>query len=288
MDKKNRKHKKLPLVSIILPTYNRSHLLPRAIISVLGQTFQDFELIIIDDGSTDETEKVVKAISDNRIVYFKNPKNLGIQKSLNRGLKVAKGKYIARIDDDDEWCDQDKLKKQVDFLNNHPDYVLVGTGIIIVDENKKELLRFLYPETDKKIRQRLLSGRCFNHSNILFRKETTLKIGGYSEKKNVLHVEDHDLWLKLGKKGKLANLPIYAVKFRRSKDSICGKYEIDQLKKYIQLAKKNRYYYPNSWRALLRLYVLLFIKKYCPFLLPIMIWSKKKILNFWKRILKSK
>ena len=128
-----------PIVSIILPTYNRSRFLDRAIGSVIDQTFKDWELIIIYDASTDDTSEVLKKWQekDDRIKVLRNEKNnystIGISKNLNDGIRVARGKYIARLDDDDYWCHKDKLKMQVDFLENNSDYVIVGGGMIVVD-----------------------------------------------------------------------------------------------------------------------------------------------------------
>ena len=130
------------LVSILLPAYNGSKRIEGAIRSVIGQTYTNWELLVIDDGSIDKTAEIVDNFTknDTRIKYIKNEFNLGIQKTLNYGLRESKGEYIARIDDDDIWCDKEKLNKQVDFLNTNPKCVLVGTGVIIVDKDNKELL----------------------------------------------------------------------------------------------------------------------------------------------------
>jgi glycosyltransferase involved in cell wall biosynthesis len=149
----------LPIVSILLPTYNGAHFIAEAIASVQAQSHTSWELIVINDCSTDDTEQIVMDIQkkDERIVYVKNEENSGIQKSLNRGLQVAKGAYIARIDDDDGWSDREKMKRQVTFLDEHKDYVLVGTGAVIVDEHKKELTKYLMPQHDADIRKKILS-----------------------------------------------------------------------------------------------------------------------------------
>ncbi|MCL5408450.1 MAG: glycosyltransferase [Candidatus Omnitrophica bacterium] len=109
-----------PLVSIIIPTYNRADLLPRAINSCLNQTYKNLEIIIIDDGSTDNTEQVVKIFKDERIVYIKNERNKGIPATRNVGLKIAKGKFIGFLDHDDEFLPE-KIEKQVNSLINNPD-----------------------------------------------------------------------------------------------------------------------------------------------------------------------
>jgi glycosyltransferase involved in cell wall biosynthesis len=245
------------IVSIILPTYNGEKYIKRAIESIIAQSFSRWELLVIDDGSVDNTKDIIVEYSskDNRIIYLKNEVNLGIQKTLNKGLREAKGEYIARIDDDDEWIDTDKLKKQVEFLNNNPDHVLVGTGVIVIDESGLELFRYLLPEKDKNIKKKILGKNCFVHSSVMFRKDLALSLGGYSEDTAVKHIEDYDLWLKLGTVGKLANLSIYAVKFTLRGGSISSVNKIEQFKKNINLANKYKNKYPNYFGALFRSYI---------------------------------
>lgn len=244
------------LVSIILPTYNGSKYIKRAIESVIAQSFSDWELLVIDDGSIDNTKDIVSEYinKDKRIIYLKNEQNSGIQKTLNKGIKEAKGDYIARIDDDDEWIDANKLKKQVEFLDGNLDYVLVGTGVIVIDEGGEELFRYLLPEDDKEIRSKILSKNCFVHSSVMFRKDIAISLQGYDESKEARHVEDYDLWLKLGTIGKLANLSTYAVKFTLRKGSISSTNKQEQFKKNLLLTKKYKNKYPNYLGALVRSY----------------------------------
>ncbi len=125
-----------PLVSVIIPTYNRANLLPRAIKSVLNQTSQNFELIIVDDGSIDETSKIVAKFTDPRISYIKFIKNRGKSAALNEGIKLSKGKYITFLDDDDEFFPQ-MLEKEVDAIKNTPNEIgfIIGVGISIKNGN---------------------------------------------------------------------------------------------------------------------------------------------------------
>lgn len=236
-----------PIVSIILPTYNGEKFISRSIHSVLNQSFNDWELIVIDDGSKDDILKKVWEFSskDGRIRCLKNENNLGIQKSLNRGLKEARGKYIARIDDDDVWIDEDKLKKQVEFLEKNPGYVVVGTGVVVMDENEKEMLRYVLPGNDEDIRKKILRKNCFAHSSVMFSREAALSLGGYDESKEKLHVEDYNLWLRMGKIGKFANLPFYGLGFTLRESAISSSNKIDQFKKDIRLVKEYEKYYPG-------------------------------------------
>lgn len=270
------------LVSIILPTYNGAERIEEAIKSVLGQLYADWELLIIDDGSQDNTKKIVDnfANEDLRVRYIKNEINLGIQKTLNKGLKEAQGEYIARIDDDDVWIDKNKLKKQVEFLENNPDHVLVGTGVIVLDEDSKELFRYLLPENDKDIRNKILSKNCFVHSSVMFRKNIVFNLGGYNEDEVVKHIEDYDLWLKMGTVGKLANLPIYAVRFTMREGSISSENKIEQFKKIFKLIKNYKKAYPNYYLALIRSFTRLIIYGFI-LKLP-MKFSLNKLIKFYK------
>lgn len=272
----------MPKVSVVLPTYNGSRFLKRAIQSVLTQTFLDFELVIVDDGSSDKTPEIAKEYSvlDPRVKAVRNEQNLGIQKSLNKGLREARGEYIARIDDDDEWTDSSKLSRQAKYLDAHSDCVLVGTGTIVVDESGRELFRFLNPETDIRIRRRLLGKNCFTHSSVMFRKSVAMQFNGYDENKSARHVEDYDLWLKLGTKGKLANLPIHAVRFALRPGNISSKNKIEQFRKGLALARKYRRHYPNFLGAFTMGYarlILYGVFNFIPFAA-----AKARILKFYK------
>jgi glycosyltransferase involved in cell wall biosynthesis len=235
---------KPPLVSIILPTYNGIKWIEKAIKSVLSQSFSDFELIIIDDGSTDNTENIVLkfANQDERIRYLKNEHNLGVQRTRNIAIEKVQGEYIAEIDQDDEWIDQDKLKKQVEFLENNKDYVLVGTGVIIVDDKGVEIARYLMPETDLDIRRKILRANCFIHSSVLYRTNLVKDIGGYTIEKMS---EDHDLWLRLGRLGKFKNFQEFSVKYLFSSGGYNSQDKIIRLKQNLLFAKEHKDFYPN-------------------------------------------
>lgn len=260
----------MPIISIILPVYNGASRLKEAIDSVINQSYTDWELLAIDDGSTDNTRGVVESFikNDSRIRYVKNEVNLGIQKTLNKGLKEARGEYIARIDDDDIWVDTDKLKRQLEFLEKNTDYVLVGTGAILTDENKDELARFIMPEEDEEIRNKILSKNCFIHSSVMFRKSAAFKFNGYDESQNTLHIEDYDLWLKMGTLGKFANLGRYCVSLKQGKDTISAKNRINQALRIVGEIKKFRKYYPKPLKGyffgVLRL-TFFFVQKIIPF-----------------------
>jgi len=238
-------------VSIILPVFNGGDSVGRSIESVLAQSSNSWELIAIDDGSTDKTAEIILKYcnSDSRIFYFKNDSNLGIQKSLNKGIQIAQGKYIARIDSDDVWIDSNKLLNQKNFLDAHPQYGLVGTGAMLVSKEGEDLSRYLSPLTDDAIRQRILGKNCFVHASVLMRKDILNIIGGYSESKNTRHVEDHELWMRFGTVSKITNIPEYSVALTVSSGSITAKHRVVQAWRMLKLCllyrKKYKHFLKN-------------------------------------------
>jgi|AntRauTorckE6833_2_1112554.scaffolds.fasta_scaffold04047_4 glycosyltransferase involved in cell wall biosynthesis len=235
-------------VSINTITHNRAPLLKEAIESVLSQSYTDWEYIIIDDASTDNTEEVVKSFNDNRIIYKKVQKQRNISAARNLCLNKSQGKYIAILDSDDIWCDKDKLKEQVEFLDNNPDYVIIGTGSIFINHEGEKLYKFLNPENDKEIRNVIL-GRCvFTHCNVLFKNNLVI----YSLDPKTLHVEDYRLYLDLGKFGKFKNLPKYATKIRETNTQLSKINRKKQTKESLYLTKLYKKEYPNFAKNLFR------------------------------------
>jgi glycosyltransferase involved in cell wall biosynthesis len=200
---------KSPLATIILPVMNQEKFVARSIQSVIDQSFKDWELIAVNDGSTDGTAEVLKeyAAKDPRVIYLDNGKNLGIPKTFNRAVEQARGKYIGRIDSDDAWIGHDKLAKQIDFFENHPDYVAVGGGMVVVDPDGKELYRYLKAEQDDEIRKGALITNPISSSTFLARADAVRRVGVFDEA--LMFNEDWDFFLKLGLIGKLYNFPEY-------------------------------------------------------------------------------
>lgn len=256
------------LVSIITTTYNRANYLKEAIDSIRNQTYDNWELIIVDDNSIDNTRALVQACikKDKRIKYLKNKTNLNVSRSRNRGLKQAEGDYVAILDSDDFWCDKNKLKKQVSFLELNKTYSLIGGGVIIVDSNGKELKRYLNLEKDVDIRNKILLKNQFCHSSVLYRKNIIDNLGGYS--KNINLGEDYDLWLRIGEESKFANINEYFVKYRIHNANVSIKDRLRIMNKNLEIIEIYKSTYPNYKLAKLRrvsrlfLYkILLFIKQ---------------------------
>lgn len=237
-----------------MPVYNGAQYIGQAIESVLNQTFSDFEFIIIDDGSTDHSLEIIDSFvkQDPKIKIFKNEKNLGLQKSLNRGIEKSHGEFIARIDHDDIWCDKDKLKKQIEFLEKNPDYALVGTGVLCIDLEGKIINSIQHKNTDQEIRNHMLLLNQFAHPSVLIRKEALSEVGLYPEdKKHRNFAEDYELWLRIGKKFKFANLPDYSIKYRLNPNGITLGNEFKQRMTGLALSMKYAKFYPNRLRSII-------------------------------------
>jgi len=246
-----------PKVSIIIIAYNREKFLAQAVVSVQRQSFSDWELILLDDGSIDGTRKLMEDLAkqDERIRFLFNEKNLGICKTRVRGLAEARGEFVAVLDSDDVWCDKDKLKKQFEFLKNNSEYVLVGGGVVLVEETGGELKKYLNPLTDQAIRRQMLLKNPFAHSTIMYRREATIAAGGYQEEtagEEINAIEDYDLWLRLGKAGKLANLPNYFVNYRLHPGNISVQKRLKLMQATLVLIRHYRSNYPFFWLAWLR------------------------------------
>ena len=217
------------MITIICSIYNSNKTLPQMIESVLNQTYQDFELILINDGSTDNSLEIMKEFEkiDNRIVGI-DKKNSGLTKSLNIGLKKAKGEFIARIDADDVWYPA-KLEKQVEFLEQNQEYGLIGTAYNEIDENGKiifEKQRLPLLITDEEIRKNIVKFNPFFHSSVMFRREILETIGFYNEK--FKYTQDYEFWVRIMSKYKVANLFEILASRRYADDMISIKKEKEQ------------------------------------------------------------
>ncbi len=190
--------KKKPRVSVIIPTYNRAHLIERAIQTVLSQTYQDLEIIVVDDGSSDNTEEVVMTLKDERIRYIRHEENKGAPAARNTGIQAAKGDYIAFQDSDDEWLPQ-KLEKQMKVFETVSAKVgVVYTGFLRIENDKKEYIPYLWvTKKEGDIHKELLKGSFITTPAILVRKECFKKAGMFDER--LPRLQDWELVLRLSK-----------------------------------------------------------------------------------------
>lgn len=245
----------------MITSFNRADLIPDAIKSVLNQTYQNWELLILDDASTDNTAAVVAKVvgNDPRVIFSPATQNLGITKNRNRGFELAKGKYIAVLDSDDIWSDTSKLAKQVDFLESNPTYVLVGTGVTVIDKNGAKTKELRYAHTDADIRPKMLLRNQFTHSAVLMRQSSLPLPKPYDESGEVSIWEDYDLFLRLGQTGLMANLPETMTSYRWHGGNISKAEKKNGAYAHLKIIKKYRDYYPNYWLAFIKGVLRLFV-----------------------------
>lgn len=222
----------MPKVTVLMSAYNGEKYLREAIDSILNQTFKDFEFLIINDGSTDRTAEILQSYQDPRIKIINNEKNMGLTKSLNKGLKIARGKYIARMDADDVSI-PDRLKKEVEFLDSHQNYAAVGTFVKILNEDSEVIQIMEGPIEDSQIREFFKRDNCIVHGSAMIRKICFSDVGLYDE--SMVRSQDYELWLRLSRKYHLANIPEYLYMLRKQKESIEAKYKLEQ-KVFVVLA----------------------------------------------------
>ena len=209
----------MPELSIIMPLYNTANYVAQAIQSLLSQTYTNFELIIVDDASTDQSLEIVKSFNDTRIKILTNEKNEGIVFSRNRGLQIAKGKFLAPFDSDDIAMPE-KFEKQIIFLKKHPDFGLIGSWVKIIDEygtlNKR---KWELSASAERIPSILLFRNYFVQSSVVLRREAAPE-NGYAIGNDI--VEDYLMWVDVAEKYKVWNFPEYLVKYRIHPKSATG------------------------------------------------------------------
>lgn len=203
-------------VTVLMPVYNAAPFIRRAIESVLSQSFRDFEFLIIDDGSTDDSQSIVKSYSDSRIRLVQNEENMGVAKTLNRGLGLAAGEYIARMDGDDV-CEPDRLELQVRFMEDRPGLALSGTFVRRFAESGNYVLRF--PQGSTCLRSYVLLGNPLAHPTVIFRREVFVE-SGFRYDPECKAAQDYDLWSRCLRTIEADNLPAPLVHWRATERSV--------------------------------------------------------------------
>jgi len=202
-------------LAVLLPSYNAAAYLKESIDSILNQTFSEFDLYVYDDCSTDDTAEIVLGYTDPRVFYKKNESNLGISKTLNKGLEalLPHYQYIARMDADD-WSYPERFIKQLEYLEENKEIVLCGTqGYWLKDINQNPISGWRYPKRHEYIRLCLLFGASFGHSSVMIRTVFFNKYNlRYSE--SVATCEDWELWIRVLQLGKSGNLSDFLMKYR--------------------------------------------------------------------------
>ena len=208
-------------ITIIMPVYNAEQYLKSAIDSVLSQTYDKFILIIINDGSKDNSEKIILNYADDRIKYVKNEKNLGIVKTLNKGLALADTEFIARMDADDI-CDLKRLELQIKEMKDNPEIALLGTWAELINEEGNIIGELTPFEESSEIRTALLFSNIFIHSSVMIRRRV-LEENGWKYDINHRAVEDYGLWLKIAFNYDVKILPQKLLKYRLNTAGIMSK-----------------------------------------------------------------
>jgi glycosyltransferase involved in cell wall biosynthesis len=233
---------KRPRVSVIMGVYNCERYVAEAIESILNQTYRDFEFIIIDDKSTDRSSEIISSYAkkDRRIKVVKNKKNLGLTRSLNIGLKIARGEFIARMDADDISRPR-RLERQVAFLDKHEEIGLVSTFADIIDCNGKKIGEIKYATDDATIRRRMMERNQFIHPASIFRRSVE-KVGGYDE--TFRSAQDCEFFPRIMTEFKAANLPEKLLKYR---------WDFDQNEGFTQSSKQMWNSIRARWRMIMKL-----------------------------------
>jgi glycosyltransferase involved in cell wall biosynthesis len=207
----------VPKITVLMPAYNAGKYIREAIESVLQQTFTDFELLIVNDGSTDNTADVIQSFNDPRIVMIYQ-ENKGVSLALNKGLQYARAPYIARFDADDV-CIAERLQLQYNFMMDNPEYTVLGSAANYMDMDGNFLFTSTPPALHNEDIQQLEPSVCpFIHSTVFYKKEVILNAGGYNE--HAYTFEDHFLWANILKKQKAYNFPQPLIKLRLNPESI--------------------------------------------------------------------
>lgn len=207
----------MPKLSVIMGIYNCAQYLQEALDSLYAQTYQDFEIILCEDGSKDKTYEIAKKNVDKHpnIKLLRNENNLGLNATLNKCLNVAKGEYIARMDGDDISLPM-RFEKEVKFLDEHPEYAIVSTSMSYFDDEGIFKVGEAVGEPQKKD---FIKGTPFCHAPCMVRKEAYDAVGGYSVSEYLLRVEDYHLWMKMymkGYRGFRINDPLYSMRDDRN------------------------------------------------------------------------
>lgn len=227
----------VPAVSVVLSVRNGGRDLPQALDSILRQTFEDFELIAINNGSTDGTAAFLDGIDDARVRVF-HQADAGLAAALNRGISLARGRYVARQDHDD-LADPSRIAKQVAFLDSHPDHALVGTRAEIWIGDQPTGRYHDHPTDDELLRFDLLFNNPFVHSSVMIRKSVLDEVGVYTTDPARQPPEDYELWSRIARRHRVANLPERLTVYREVSGSMSRAGARPFLQKLVVISSEN-------------------------------------------------
>lgn len=216
----------MPKVTVLMAVYNGERYLREAMDSILGQTFRDFEFLIVDDGSDDSTTAIIGSFNDSRIRVIRNENNLGLTKSLNIGLRAAKGEYVARMDADDISLPE-RLERQVGYLDEHPDDALVGCPADVIGKDGQIIRRSLTPAPSRRMLYlKLAFGNVMAHSSAMFRRSVVEQLGGYDE--SYTQTQDYDLWFRIFRSHGAGMLDEVLIRWRSTPEGVCERFRDEQ------------------------------------------------------------
>lgn len=213
-------------VSVLMPVYNGEAYLEEAIKSIIGQSYTDWELIVINDGSTDNTKQIIRSFEDNRIKYYENTENCGLIETLNNGLTLCQNEYIARMDADDI-AHPKRLELQVDKMDKDSKLAMCGTAATVINSQKEEIGKVVNPTNNTDLQISLLFTNPFIHPSVMIRR-CILKNLRFS--KEALHIEDFLLWTELAERGNIANLATPLLSYRWHETNVSVKHNDTQEK----------------------------------------------------------
>lgn len=250
-----------PFVTVFTPNYNREEVLPETIESILNQTYSNFEYIILDDGSTDNSWQIIQdyAKKDKRIKPYRNEENLRIVKTRNKGFELSssKAKYFAILDSDDIALPH-RLELQVNFMEQNPEFGLAGGNKYLIDENSEIFGYRNYPTRNQEIKKVITRYNPIAQSCVLLRKTVIEQVGKYDEKWK--YCQDYDYWLRVGKRWKLRNLELPLIKYRISEEQVKSKNMTETIRYTYKIQEKaiKKYGYSDTlfnkmYRILLRI-----------------------------------
>ena len=230
----------VPRVSVVLPVWNGAAFLEEAIASVLAQTLSEFELLIMDDGSSDESAVIALelAATDARVRVIQLAR-VGIAAALNTGIRLARAQYIARMDSDDISLPP-RLQRQVEYLDLHPSCVVVGSDAEVIDREGRCIGRTQVPYTHDGIRRKLIAGYggALVHPAVMMRKDAVVAVGGYRAYRSPS--EDRDLWVRLIEVGQIVNLPETLLRYRRHHNSIGSRERVPLMRASTAIINESR------------------------------------------------
>ena len=215
---------KTPLVSVIIPAYNHEKYIGECLDSILSQDYSNFEIIILDDGSKDKTPEVIKnyAAKDTRIIFIQNEQNIGLTQTLNKALKsYVKGEYVIQIASDDKFC-ENRIRKQVEYMETHPQYGMAYSRAFLIDENSKTIGETkINPKTGWIFEELFLARFNITAYTCIYRNEIFKEVGYYDEQ---ALIEDSDIWYKITKIYQVGFIDIYSAFYRRHVNNMSKRY----------------------------------------------------------------